>query len=64
MDEPASTLLYEADRRRDQAKRAVRLSLGMSWADQLRLIKYAEQMTEQADELERQAAVKDPGLRR
>ena len=60
MDEAASGTLDEAARLRDQAKRALQLAPGLTWADQLRLIQYAEQMTERAVTLERQAGVLPP----
>ncbi len=56
----ASELLEKAATLRDTAKRALRLAAEINDADRKRLIRFGEDLREQADELERQAAAEAP----
>ena len=58
--EQKPTLLEKAAALRDKATRARRLAVGLQHADQARLEGFAEELRNQATQLERQAAGESP----
>jgi hypothetical protein len=55
MEKP-STLPQKAATLRERAARALRLSVGLPVADEARLVRFSEELGDQATELERQVA--------